>query len=293
MEYDGVLARFGELGIKSPPVRRQMLNRLRQNLLDAMLRHGVEGDAQFMGARLWLVGPDVDALLRIATHTFGVVNASPVVRCATTMEDMSATAAKLAMAQGDWTSFAVRARREGEHQFTSMDMGKEIGSAIYVAAEADGRTPKVDLGTPDLEVHIDARSGGAFVYTTIHDGPGGLPAGAQGHVVCVLDRPDALVATWLMLRRGCKVTLAHAGESPSHIVTALHQWGAPLQSHPLTGDDAIDAAWEGFRVDAVVTADTLADDIALRPDIPVLRPLCGLAPAEVARIRERITGAAA
>ncbi|HLF16418.1 MAG TPA: hypothetical protein VI796_03175, partial [Candidatus Thermoplasmatota archaeon] len=47
--WDGVLVRFGELGIKSAPVRRRMLERLRANLLDAMEREGVEGDVRKVG----------------------------------------------------------------------------------------------------------------------------------------------------------------------------------------------------------------------------------------------------
>src|ERR1051326_603934 len=35
---DGVLVRFGEIGIKSAPVRRRMVERLRANLLDQMER---------------------------------------------------------------------------------------------------------------------------------------------------------------------------------------------------------------------------------------------------------------
>lgn len=291
VQYDGVLVRFGELGIKSPPVRKQMLGRLQQNLLHAFLRHGVEGDAQIVGARLWLVGPDTDSLLAVATHTFGVVSASLAVQCASTMDAMKEAAVALALAEDapDWTSFAVRARREGEHAFTSMDVGRDVGSAVFVAAEKAGKTPTVDLDAPDLEVHVDVRSGGAFLFRDMHEGPGGLPAGAQGHVVVLMDRPDAVVAAWLMMRRGCKITLAHDGESPSDALRTLFHWGAPKQSHPLTGPDPIDAAWEGFPVDAVVTAETLADDLTIRPGIPVLRPLCGLAPAEVARIRDRIT----
>jgi thiamine biosynthesis protein ThiI len=291
VQYDGVLVRFGELGIKSAPVRRQMMHRLRQNLLDALLRHGVEGDAQFMGSRLWMVGPDMSALLKVATHTFGVVSASQTVTCKSNMEEMGAKAIALANDAGVWTSFAIRAHREGEHKFTSMDVGRELGSIVYFAAEAEGKSPKVDLRTPDLELHVDVRSNGAFLFTHVHAGPGGLPASVQGHVVCIMDRPDSMVAAWLMMRRGCKITLAHPGDNPSEALTLLHDWGAPLRSHPLSGDDAVDAAWNGFQANAVVTAETLANPIELRPGIPVLRPLCGLATKEVDAIRRRISGA--
>jgi len=77
MPSQGVLVRFGEIGIKSAPVRRSMLERLRQNLLESMLRAGVEGDVRTVGSRLWMAGPVPDALARAACRTFGVVSASP------------------------------------------------------------------------------------------------------------------------------------------------------------------------------------------------------------------------
>ena len=77
--WSGALVRFGEIGIKSAPVRRAMVERLRQNLLDGLVRSGVEGDVRAMGSRLWMVGPDVDALAGVACRTFGVVSVSPCV----------------------------------------------------------------------------------------------------------------------------------------------------------------------------------------------------------------------
>ena len=57
MPWEGVIVRFGEMGIKSAPVRNAMLERLRANLVDGIMRHGVEGDVQRRGARLGRGGP--------------------------------------------------------------------------------------------------------------------------------------------------------------------------------------------------------------------------------------------
>ncbi len=298
---DGVLVRFGEIGIKSPPVRRQMAARLRQNLLDALLRESIEGDVQLINARLWMVGPDVEALLRVATHTFGVVSASPCITCDATMDAMSETAAALALEQGDWSRFAIRARRDGDHDYSSMDMGIQIGSAVFKAAEAAGRTPKVDLSNPELEIHVDARRNTAYVHTDTMPGPGGLPVGAQGKVAALLSDPASFVAAWLMMRRGCKVVPIHAGTSgslPFENMEAMAAWGMSQKVDLLpicTGFvakptllGAVDVIASKQRCDAIVTGDTLDADLVMHDGLPVLRPVCGLLPAEVVALAERI-----
>lgn len=302
MSWDGVLVRFGEIGIKSAPVRKRMLDRLRQNLLDGLLRERVEGDVQRMGSRLWMVGPDVDALLGVATRTFGVVSASPVRKVPSELEAMGVAAAEAALAVEDWSSFAVRPNRTGEHPFSSQDIGKAVGSAVWKAAEADGRSPSVDLSDPDLEVLLDVRGETAYVFTRTVQGPGGLPMGTQGKVLVLLSDPASFVAAWLMMRRGCRVVAVHAGQAqslPLENLEALQRWGLGDQVDLLpicTGFVAkrvlVQAAQElaaRVKADAVVLGDTLDSDLFHADgDVPVLRPVCGLDPKEVTALLDRI-----
>ncbi len=300
LQWDGVLVRFGEIGIKSPPVRRQMAARLRQNLLDGLLRESVEGDVQLINARLWMVGPDADALLRVATHTFGVVSASPCITRETTLDAMGEGAAALAM-QHDWNSFAIRARRDGDHTFTSQDMGIEIGKAVWHAAEGAGRTPSVDLSNPDLEVHVDARRHVAYIHTDTVPGPGGLPVGTQGRVAALLSDPASFVAAWLMMRRGCHVNPIHAGTTgslPIDNMDAMHAWGMKQTVDLLpicTGFvgkatllGAADAIARKGKCDAIITGDTIDSDLVMHDGLPLLRPVCGLLPSEVEALQNRI-----
>ncbi len=292
---DGVLVRYGEIGIKSAPVRRQMQGRLRNNLMDALLREGVEGNVSDLGPRLWMVGPDIDALARIATKTFGVVSASPVVKVGSSMEQIAAAASELAL-QHEWSTFAVRARRQGQHGFTSQDVGIQVGSAIYTAAEAAGRTPKVDLVAPELEVFVEVRGDGAFIATQHLDGPGGIPTGSQGRVAVLMSDTHSAVAAWYMMRRGCKVFPIHAGDmgsAPIDIIEPLQSWGLgdevivlPVCSRAVTKMELTKAAQRVARdkkCSALVTGDTI-DSALVAGDLPVLRPVCGLSPREVQRI---------
>lgn len=297
---EGVLIRFGELGIKSAPVRRRMLDRLQRNLLDLMEAEGVEGDVLRLGARLWAVGPDPARLQDVACRTFGVVSASRARQVVATMEAMSEAAGLLAVAIPGWTTFAVRARREGTHTFSSQDINVKVGAAVYRAAESAGYRPRVRLDDPDLAVHVDVRADRAFVFTGQTEGPGGIPMGTQGRVVALLSDEASAVAAWLMARRGCTVTLLHAGDTgsvPADAVEALSRWGFGRDVEVLpvcTGRTAkgplLEAAAhvaQELRADALVTGEGLGSRFAAAP-IPVLRPVCGLDPEEYARWRDRI-----
>ncbi len=299
MAWDGVMVRYGEIGIKSQPVRRQMTHRLRQNIFDALLRDGIEGDVQLMGPRLWMAGPDVDALIDVARRTFGVVSVSPAKRCDSSMESMGAAAADVAL-QYEWTTFAVRSRRQGHHDYSSQDMAIQVGSAIFKAAEAAGRSPKVDLDHPDLEIFIEARDTHAFVSTQQLDGPGGLPLGSQGKVALLLNDKQSAVAAWLMMRRGCRVVPIHAGDmgsAPVELVEALQKWGLgedvtvlPVCSRQVTKQELLKAAAKvakRTKGQALVTGETLDSTMCDAP-MPILRPVCGLDPTVVDDIAKRL-----
>lgn len=299
LAWDGVLVRFGEIGIKSAPVRRQMLERLRGNLLDLMEQGGVEGDVQPSGSRLWMMGPDVPALVRVATHTFGVVSASPCRRVPPTLASILEEAPKLALAYS-WGSFAIRARREGQHPFTSQDVNVQAGSAVYRAAQAAGRNPKVDLTAPEFALDIDVRQGHAYLFTEHHEGPGGIPMGTQGKVLALVSDPNSFLSAWLMMRRGCAVVPLHAGTTgslPVDAVEAMASWGFPRTvevlplckgkiAKPVLLAAAAEVARER-RATALVTGEDLASALCTAP-LPVLRPVCGLDVAERDRWMARI-----
>lgn len=302
MTWDGVLVRFGEIGIKSAPVRRQMLQRLRQNLEDRLLSERVEGHVAAHSSRIWMTGGGkrgADGLVEIATHTMGVVSASPCIVVPADMQSMGRAAAALALAR-DWTTFAIRADRTGEHSFSSNDVARQVGSSVYVAAEEAGRSPQVHLDAPDLEIHVEVRNDKAWLFVDKIPGPGGLPVGSQGKIVALLDDTASAVAAWMMLRRGCKVIPLHAGDmgsQPLEILEPLWQWGLqddmellPVCSGTVDKATLLEAAYAvavSHNAQALVTGDTLESQLC-PSRMPVLRPVCGLNPEELARWVERI-----
>jgi thiamine biosynthesis protein ThiI len=93
-------------------------------------------------------------------------------------------------------TYAVRARRAGEHSFHSDDIHRELGAALNPGAT-------VDLDDPDVTVHVEVRDDRAYFYEDRVTGAAGLPLGVQGRAVGLISGGfDSPVAAWMALRRG-------------------------------------------------------------------------------------------
>jgi thiamine biosynthesis protein ThiI len=62
---------------------------------------------------------------------------------------------------------------------------------------------------------VEARRDAVYLFTEILKGPGGLPLGSGGRMVALISGGiDSSVAAWMMMRRGCPVTLLHFDSRP-------------------------------------------------------------------------------
>jgi len=110
-----------------------------------------------------------------------------------------------------FASFAVAARRAFKtFPHTSQEINQVIGARVKLASGA-----KVDLSNPDLTVYIEVLPNEAFYYFEKIRGPGGLPVGVSGTVVCLLSGGiDSPVAAYRMMKRGCRVVFVHFHSQP-------------------------------------------------------------------------------
>lgn len=207
---DTVLVRHGDIGVKSSKVQSAMERTLRENVETMLASRGIDADVERQWTRI-LIRTDeasVDAATDAATDVFGVISASPALVVPPTKEaivDALAEAAAEAYVGG---TFAVRARRAGKpdaHPFSSNDLERDGGSAVWNAVE-DRFEPTVDLDDPDVTFYVECRENEAFVFNEKRSGPGGLPLGTQGTVVALISGGiDSPVAAWEMMKRGCEI----------------------------------------------------------------------------------------
>jgi len=206
---DVVVVRVGEIGTKSDQVRGKMVRRLRNNVAALLEERGIDATIEVRRYRLILHASDTEAARDAATDAFGVVSASPARRVDPTIDAISDALAACAREYYDGGTFAVTARRAGEaedHPFTSHDIQREAGSAVWTAAEDRGLDPEVDLDDPDFELFVECRPDVAYVFLEKRSGPGGLPLGTQDPVVALISGGhDSPVAAWELMKRGAPV----------------------------------------------------------------------------------------
>lgn len=202
-----ILVRYSEIGLKSTPVRLKFENRLKDNILSMFAADGVEALVYRSDGRFYVESGDTDAAISSLKRVFGVASVSVAVECTAALDDICSTAAEYSkgrLSQGQ--SFAVRARREGNHHpYTSMDVGREAGSAIFLENEHLGI--KVNLTDPEVIFYVEVRNNRAFVYGSYVRCHAGFPIGTQGRVIAYTDDDRGTLSAWLMMKRGCKVYL--------------------------------------------------------------------------------------
>ncbi|ADJ14968.1 tRNA sulfurtransferase [Halalkalicoccus jeotgali] len=202
---DTVLVRYGDIGVKSTKVQRDMEDSLETNLRAMLDSRAVPSEIDWRWSRPRIRTAEVDAAAAVACDTFGIVSASPAVSVEPTMAAICRALSETAGALGVEGPFAVSARRAGEreaHPFTSEDIEREGGQAIWDALS----DPAVDLDDPSRTFYVECRSDEAFVFVEKRTGPGGLPLGSQRPLVALLSGGiDSPVAAWELMKRGAPV----------------------------------------------------------------------------------------
>ena len=184
------LIRYGEIGLKSKAVRERFQRILVSNIQTHFMKMNLECRTFSDYGRVYLWTENAEDARTILRRVFGIVSFSEVVETTSDMEDIKKIAIDISkdlLSKG--THFAVRARRTGQHDFTSVDLGRDVGSAIYLANEE--LELKVNLTKPEVEVFVETRQNKTYLFIGKVAGPGGMPLGSQGRIIGIAeDRKD-------------------------------------------------------------------------------------------------------
>ena len=271
-----LLIRYAEIGLKSAPVRRRFENQLKDNILTMLMEDGVEALVTKRGARYYVEATDTEAAVRSVRKVFGVASISVAEVCSSKMEDMCAVAAEYSKGRiSEGQSFAVKARREGSQGYSSMDVGREVGSAIFLANEDIG--VKVNLTDPEVIFYVEVRDNQAYIFQDYIRCHAGLPVGSQGKVVAHVEDDRGLVSAWLMMKRGCRVLLRGEDYLP-----LLRQYDPIMKAVDRDVGRNIFGYVLGTRLEDVGKVDVSSYDL------PVYFPTMGMTDEEVEILAETI-----
>lgn len=280
-----LLVRYGEIGLKSASVRRRFEQQL---VADIRRRHALANIpcviSQARG-RVFIDSDDWRRSCEILSRTFGVVSFSPVTKVPSEKEQLKLAVTEFARPLlFKSASFAVRARRSGNHPYTSQEIAGILGEAILIDNAPLGVT--VDLEEPDVEVFVEVRDRSAYLFSTALPGPGGMPLGSQGRALSVLESENGLASTWLMMKRGCSVIIMTPDQA---MIEPLEKWYPGIKTAD-PSDEIFELAKDSECIGIALSwrLEDLERNGALKGDLPVFYPLVGMTEEEVRGLVERI-----
>ena len=227
-----VIVHYHEISLKRGN-RPLFLRRLQENLARAVSDLGPVRVIQLPGRIvLDLEGnPDPEGVRGRLDRVCGIANTALAVRTGSSLDRIKAAVDHVIEGQ-TFASFRITARRAFKtFPLTSTDLNRELGAHV-LARRPEAR---VDLHHAALNVHVEVLPHEAFVYPDRRPGPGGLPVGSGGTVAALISGGiDSPVASWRMIKRGCRVLFVHFHSVPylpdasirkvRELVSRLTQW---------------------------------------------------------------------
>lgn len=323
------IVRYSEIGLKGEKARQRMEQLLMRNIKKGLDKAGATAEVKKGFGRIYILEEsDGKSVSDVLSRTMGVKTFSrSVVYRFTTLSDISERAVELWSGSVAGKSFAVRARRTGQHDFGSRDIMRVIGDALMHYAD------HVDLETPEVELSIEVRENRAYFFTETENGPGGLPLGSEGKLVALVSGGiDSPVAAWSVMKRGCPTDLVFCSLAPPVDTvdflraagTLVERWGHGYDPkiHILDGTGLVQALTdrERFKLSnitfkrilylvaqeiaemssahGIVTGESLGQVSSQTPEslhatahnmsVPVMRPLLGYDKDEIVEVARRI-----
>ena len=284
MKFDLIIVRYAEIALKAKQTRKRFESTLVNNIKDALKTKNIENNLRKEWGRIFVYSDQIDKCLGVLKNIFGISSISPAIQTESRIEEISKTAISITKQKLDCKkSFAIRATRTGEHDFTSQDVAVQIGNDIVKKTNAN-----VNLKNPDFELYIEVRNKNSYLFFEKIRGYGGMPIGTQGNVIALIDSQNSLLASWYLTHRGCKsIFLSTTEIEKEEIETFLKNWFIKSKIIEISTKENLyeqinKVAFEN-NCEAIITDGTLFNDSKIsierikeqkkQLDLPSLHPL--------------------
>jgi len=201
-----VLVHYHEIALKGRN-RPFFVERLADNLRRATA--DFPGTAvHVLAGRLLVEAPDAvpwETVQERIAAVFGVANFARTLSAPPDLGELKRAAVE-SMQGRSFGSFRVTTKRSYKaFPQNSAEIDRELGGAIKAATGV-----RVDLEHPELTVFVEVLKDRIFYSIEKLPGPGGFPVGSSGRVLALVSGGiDSPVAAWRLMKRGCRVVMAH------------------------------------------------------------------------------------
>ncbi|WP_315793268.1 tRNA uracil 4-sulfurtransferase ThiI [Paenibacillus sp. BIC5C1] len=211
MKYDMLLLRFGEFMLKGK--NRARFEKTIITQVRSLLKPYPGASLRKEFGRLYvdLGGESHTELIAVLKRVFGVTSISPVKVTPSETDQIVETAIAFMDEREsefkDGTTFKVNARRVWkEFPNSSHEMNHLVGSPILRKFQQ----LSVDVRQPNIELRVEIRDQGTYIFSEVIPAVGGFPLGTNGKAMLLLSGGiDSPVAAWSSMRRGLEVECVH------------------------------------------------------------------------------------
>lgn len=214
IEYDMLLLRFGEIVLKGR--NRSRFEKVIWSHVTSLLRpySGVELRKEFGRIYIMLNGEPMEEIMDAMKNVFGVASICPVKIAPSRLEDIVSVAVSFMqrLPKQSGTTFKVSGRRVWKaFPHSSQEMNHLVGGPVLKACPEF----KVDVHDPEVDLRVEVREQGAYLFCEVIQGAGGFPLGTNGKAMLLLSGGiDSPVAGWSAMRRGLDIECVHFHSYP-------------------------------------------------------------------------------
>ncbi|MEI3612248.1 tRNA uracil 4-sulfurtransferase ThiI [Pseudogracilibacillus sp. SO30301A] len=212
MQYDHILIRYGELGLKGKNIK-QFIVQLQKNIQEALKEFPSTRVTRSQG-RMFVVlnGQDPEPIIEKCKTIFGIYSLSLAIKVNNEIETIKA-GALAALKQSEYAhTFKVSVRRANKaFPIGSQEMNRVLGA--HLLKKTSDFT--VNVHEPDVEIKVEIREKATYITSTVIRAAGGLPVGTGGKTLLLLSGGiDSPVAGYLIMKRGVELEMIHFHSPP-------------------------------------------------------------------------------
>jgi len=222
---DLILIKYGELWLKTTPVRRRFEKILKRNIKAELKKSKDSVVIRTKNGRV-LIYPTKKINVKFLARTFGITAYANAVEINKNIEEIKKVAEKFVVKK---KPFVIRARRSDKSfPLTSQEIQQVVGMHLEKLGY------KADIKNAKHKVEIEIRDN-AYVYANTTKGPGGLPVGSGGVVIAKLRDKDDLLSAWLVTKRGIDCVFLRPKKE---LLTIVKKWNVGRKIRSVASKEA-------------------------------------------------------
>lgn len=196
---------FPEIMVKGTSAKRQMVNQLYNNLVNIFKSMKKEIFTRKFFDKLEVVCniEDVVEVRQILLQTPGVEIVLEALQYdkVTTLDEIKVIVNDAMGSSIVDKTFVVRCKRNGTHEFTSMEVERTVGGFMLANNNAKG----VSIKNAEVVINLEIFDNQLNIITNRYKGLSGYPIGTQGEILSLMSGGfDSTIASYLTMKRGIK-----------------------------------------------------------------------------------------